>query len=163
FAAGDVTGKWQLAYVATKEGEVAAANCAGRRETISYQNIPESIFTIPEIGCIGLSEKQAIEKQMNIKTGVFPYQALGKAHAAGETVGMAKVIIDRDSHKLIGVHIAGELATEIIHIASIAMSAGMTIEQMLKAYWCHPVFSEILMEALLVCEGKPLHIPGPKK
>ncbi|MGC8805736.1 MAG: dihydrolipoyl dehydrogenase, partial [Candidatus Ratteibacteria bacterium] len=157
FAAGDVTGKWQLAYVATKEGEIAASNCAGRHETISYQNIPESIFTIPEIGCIGLNEKQAIEKQLNIKTGIFPYQALGKAHAAGETVGVAKVIVDRDSHKLIGVHIAGELATEIIHIASIAMSAGMTIEQMLKAYWCHPVFSEILMEALLVCEGKPMH------
>ncbi|HXK44434.1 MAG TPA: NAD(P)/FAD-dependent oxidoreductase, partial [bacterium] len=107
FAAGDVTGRWQLAYVATKEGEIAASNCAGKHEAISYENIPESIFTIPEIGCIGLSEKQALEKQLNIKTGIFPYQALGKAHASGETVGLAKVIVDTDSHKLVGVHIAG--------------------------------------------------------
>jgi len=163
FAAGDVTGKWQLAYVATKQGEVAASNCAGKNETISYNNIPETIFTLPEIGLIGLTEQQALEKHMKIKTGKFPYQALGKAHTCGETTGLAKVIVDQQTQKLLGVHIIGEGATEIIHTASIAMVAGLTVEDMLKAYWSHPTFSEILMETLFVCQDIPLHIPRTKK
>lgn len=157
YAAGDITGKWQLAYVATRQGEIAASNCAGQNQTISYENIPETIFTMPEIGSIGITQQHLDERK--VKIGRFPYMALGKAHTQSETTGMAKVIVDQDSQKIIGVHIAGEQASEIIHIASIAMSKGMTLKEMLDAYWSHPTFSEILMEALFVAEGKPLHIP----
>ncbi|MCM8788684.1 MAG: dihydrolipoyl dehydrogenase [Candidatus Omnitrophica bacterium] len=158
YAAGDVTGKWQLAYVATKQGEIAAENCAGKNEVISYENIPETIFTTPEIGTVGITEQEAQSQKKEIKIGRFPYMALGKAHAAGNTSGMAKVIVDQETDKLLGVHIAGEQASEIVHIASIAMSKGMTLKEMTNAYWSHPTFSEILMEALFVAEGKPLHI-----
>ncbi|MCM8815836.1 MAG: dihydrolipoyl dehydrogenase, partial [Candidatus Omnitrophica bacterium] len=135
------------------------ANCAGKNQSISYQNIPETIFTIPEIGAVGITEQDAQKQQKKGKISRFPYMALGKAHAAGSTTGIAKVIIDQESDKLAGVHIVGDQASEIVHIASIAMSKGMKLKEMTDAYWSHPTFSEILMEALFVAEGKPLHIP----
>ncbi len=163
FAAGDVTGKWQLAYVATKEGETAASACAGKVRGISYENIPETIFTIPEIGVIGITQEQALSSGRKIKIGKFPYMALGKAYASGSLNGFAKIIVDAETEKILGVHIAGENATEIIHTASLAISNGLTVKDMLKSYYCHPTFSEILMEALFVCEEKPLHIPPVRK
>ncbi len=159
YAAGDITGKWQLAYVATRQGEIAASNCAGKEETISYENIPETIFTIPEIACTGLTQQQAESENLKVKIGRFPYTALGKAYTKGETSGMAKVIVDAETEKILGVHIIGENATEIIHPACVAMSKGMTVKELLDVYWSHPTFSEILMEALSAAEGMPLHIP----
>lgn len=159
YAAGDVTGKWQLAYVATRQGEVAAENCAGKQQTISYDNIPETIFTMPEIGSVGITEVDAQKNGLKIKVGRFPYMALGKAHTAGDTAGLAKVIVDSETDRLLGVHITGEQASEIIHAACIGISRKMTVKEMLNVYWSHPTFSEILMEALLVAQGNPLHIP----
>ncbi len=163
FAAGDVTGKWQLAYVATKEGEIAASACAGEYPVISYENIPETVFTIPEIGVVGITEQQALAEKKQIRVGRFPYSALGKAFASGNIQGFTKIIVDPETEKILGVHIIGENATEIIHTASLAISNGLTVKEMLQSYYCHPTFSEIIMEALLVCEGKPLHIPKTKK
>lgn len=159
FAAGDVTGKWQLAYVATRQGEIAAENCAGKEVSISYNYIPETIFTIPEIGSVGVSQDTAKQQGMKIKIGRFPYAALGKSYTSGDTTGIAKVLVDAETDRLVGVHIVGEQASEIVHTASIAMSKGMTVKEMLQSYWSHPTFSEIIMEALFVAEEKPLHIP----
>ncbi|MCX7705378.1 MAG: dihydrolipoyl dehydrogenase [bacterium] len=159
YAAGDITGRWQLAYVATRQGEIAAENCAGKHETISYENIPETIFTMPEIGAIGMTEQQAQNQGLKVKVGRFPYMALGKAHTAGDTTGLAKVIVCEETGKILGVHIIGEQASEIIHAACVGMSKGMTIKEMLAVFWSHPTFSEIIMEALLVAKGTPLHIP----
>ncbi|HOQ81670.1 MAG TPA: dihydrolipoyl dehydrogenase, partial [bacterium] len=89
--------------------------------------------------------------------------ALGKAFASGNIQGFTKIIVDPETEKILGVHIIGENATEIIHTASLAISNGLTVKEMLQSYYCHPTFSEIIMEALLVCEGKPLHIPKTKK
>ncbi|MCM8758859.1 MAG: dihydrolipoyl dehydrogenase [Candidatus Omnitrophica bacterium] len=158
YAAGDVVGIWQLAYVATRQGEIAAENCAGKNETISYENIPETIFTMPEIGSVGITQQKAEEQGLNIKIGSFPYLALGKAHTAGDTTGMAKVIVDSETEKILGIHVIGEQASEIIHAGCVAMSKSMTLKEMLSVYWSHPTFSEILMEALLVAKGTPLHI-----
>lgn len=163
FAAGDITGRWQLAYVATKEGEIAASTCAGKYQHISYENIPETIFTIPEIGVIGITQQEALSSRRKIKISKFPYAALGKAHATGSIEGFAKVIVDIETEKILGAHIVGENATEIIHTACLAISSGLTVKDMLNSYYCHPTFSEILMETLFVCEGKPLHIPPIKK
>ncbi len=159
YAAGDVTGIWQLAYVATRQGEVAAENCSGKSETISYENIPETIFTMPEIGSAGITQQKAEEQGLKIKSGSFPYMALGKAHTSGDTTGLAKVIVDSETEKILGIHVIGEQASEIIHAGCVAISKEMTLKEILSVYWSHPTFSEILMEACLVARGTPLHIP----
>lgn len=157
YAAGDVAGRAMLAYTASKEGIVAAENASGIESKMDYSVIPSSVFTEPEIGCVGLKERDAIERGIKINKGSFQLRALGRAHASGDISGMVKVISDAGTDKVLGVHIIGSHATEMIHEAVAAMKAGMTSKGLEDTIHCHPVFSEGIMEAAADVHGRAIH------
>ncbi len=162
YAIGDVNGKSMLAYVATKQGEILADLFAGKQAQMNYENIPDSIFTFPNMASCGLTEEKALSQGYKIKTGKCSYQAIGRAYASGNITGMAKIIAEQDTHRILGVHIIGENAPDIIHLLELAISKKMTTKNLAEIYFCHPTFSESILEALLEIEDKPIHLP-PKK
>jgi len=159
YAIGDINGKFPLAYVATKEGEIAAENISGKETTFTYEAIPEVIFTDPQISVCGLNEQQAKEKGINVKVGKFPYTALGRAYADKKTDGFVKVVVNSDTGEVIGIHIVGESATEIISFSTLAVKYKMSYEKLEKILYCHPTYSESLMEAISDIEKKSIHLP----
>src|SRR5262245_13911610 len=150
YAIGDVTGKSMLAHVASAQGKTAVENIMGHRTTIRYDVIPAGIFTLPEIGRVGLTESQAgewaAEANASVKIGRFRYTALGKAQATGDTTGWCKVIA-ASSGKILGVHIIGAHAADLIHEAALAMQLGATVAQVAEMIHAHPTLAEGFMEA----------------
>ena len=122
YAAGDVTGGKLLAHKASAEGIVAVTNALGGDKTMRYETIPAGIFTHPEIGSIGLTEAQAKEAGNGVKIGRFPYRALGRSQAAGEIAGEVKIVASEGTGEILGVHIIGASAAELIHEAAVAMT-----------------------------------------
>lgn len=161
YAIGDVAGKWMLAYTASAEGCIAAANCAGQDVEINYNGVPNAIFTHPEVGTVGMREKQAIENGHKVKTGQFLFRVLGKAQAENEIEGLVKVVADADSDKVLGVHIVGAHATELIHECALAVRLGLTAGEFGEAFHAHPVMSEAILEAVHDVHGLSIH--NPKK
>jgi dihydrolipoamide dehydrogenase len=157
YAIGDVTGGPLLAHVASRQGIVAACNASGKDETMDYSVVPAGIFTSPEIGSVGLREQQADENGIKIKVGRFQFRTLGKAHAIGEIGGMVKIIADAGNDKVIGVHIVGAHATDLIHEGAMAMQAGMTAEGTARMIHAHPTLSEAIMEAAEDVNGEAIH------
>jgi dihydrolipoamide dehydrogenase len=157
YAIGDVTGKSMLAHVASAQGKVAASNAMGTTQSINYDVIPAGIFTLPEIGRVGLTEQQAKERGVNISIGRFRYGGLGKAQAVGETAGQFKIIADQQSKKIVGVHIIGAHAADLIHEGALAMQGGLTVTDMADMIHAHPTLSEGLMEAAEDMEGLAIH------
>lgn len=147
YAIGDVIGGYLLAHVASKEGKVAAGNIAGNDEEMDYSTIPWTIFTSPEIGAVGLDERQALDKNLEVSTGFFPFTNSGKAHISAETEGFVKILSDKSSGEILGAQIIGPRASDLIHEISIAMNAEMTIEGLAKSVYSHPTLSEAVMEA----------------
>jgi dihydrolipoamide dehydrogenase len=159
YAIGDVTGGILLAHMASKEGIVAAYNACGIEKKIDYSVVPAAIFTSPEIGSVGLREHQAKDKGINIKTGHFQFRALGKAHAMGEIAGMIKIIADADTDKVLGVHIIGPHASDLVHEGALAMKAGLTTKEVADMIHAHPTLAEGLMEAAEDVHGEAIHAP----
>ena len=157
YAIGDVTGKSMLAHVASAQGKVAASNVMGITQSINYEVIPAGIFTLPEIGRVGLTEQQARERGMPITVGRFRYGGLGKAQAVGETTGQFKIIADEQSKKIIGVHIIGAHAADLIHEGALAMQRGLTVTNVADMIHAHPTLSEGLMEAAEDMDGLAIH------
>lgn len=158
YAIGDVIGGIMLAHVASTEGLVAVENALGGNRRIDYKIVPSAIFTSPDIGSVGLREKEALERH-DIKIGRFPFRALGKAHASGDIVGMVKVIADSRDDRILGVHIIGPHATDLIHEATVAMKMGATVRDIAYSIHAHPTLSEALMEASEDAHGMAIHIP----
>ncbi len=163
YAIGDVTGKMMLAHVASHQGIIAAENAMGGDWAMDYSTVPSAIFTMPEVGSVGLREYQAREKGIAVKTGRFQFRGLGKAHAMGEIVGMAKVVSDADTDRVLGVHICGPHATDIIHEAALAMRLGAKTSDISEMVHAHPTLSEALMEAALDVSGISIHTPKQQK
>ena len=157
YAIGDVTGKSMLAHVASAQGKVAASNVMGITQSINYEVIPAGIFTLPEIGRVGLTEQQARERGMPITVGRFRYGGLGKAQAVGETTGQFKIIADEQSKKILGVHIIGAHAADLIHEGALAMQRGLTVTNVADMIHAHPTLSEGLMEAAEDMDGLAIH------
>ncbi len=163
YAIGDVNGKYPYAYIATKEGGTAAAAIAGRNTAeMDYENIPETIFSQPEIGTCGLTEAQAKEKNTNVSVGKFPYAALGKAYAEKHTEGFVKVVADAGTKEILGIHIVGKGATELVSFSTLAVKNRMKIGDVEKILFCHPTYAEGIMEAVEDVEKRSVHLP-PKK
>lgn len=156
FAVGDVISQKMFAHVAYEQGVIAAENAMGANRTFSYENIPYGIYTHPEIGSVGLTEKDAREKNPNIKIGKFPFAALGIAAAMGETEGFIKVISD-EKGKLLGVHILGPEATNLIGSATLAIKNGLTVDKLAGIWQAHPTYPEGLQEAALAALKRSLH------
>jgi dihydrolipoamide dehydrogenase len=163
FAVGDVTaGSTQLAHAATSQGVVAAENAAGRRARIET-TVPACIFTSPEVGAVGMSEAQAQAAGRAVKTGVFPFSALGKAMAVGETEGFVKWIADAATDQLLGAQAIGAHATELIAEAALAVRHELTAEELGRTIHAHPTLSETWMEAAHMVHGACLHLPPGKR
>ncbi len=165
YAIGDVVGKAMLAHVASAQGKVAVENILGHSTRINYEVIPAGIFTLPEIGRVGLTEQQARERaqaaggdpDQSVKVGRFRYVGLGKAQAVGDTTGLFKVIADAPTDKILGVHILGAHAADLIHEAALAMQVGATIAQVAGMIHAHPTLSEGLLEAVEDVNGAAVH------
>ena len=159
YAIGDVTGGILLAHMASKEGLVAAKNIMGIGAAINYNVVPAAIFTSPEIASVGLREYQAVEKGIKYVTGHFPFRGLGKAHAMGDLTGFIKLIAEGSSDKLIGAHIIGPHASDLIHEAALAMKTGLTIRDIAETIHAHPTLAEGVMEAAEDAHGEAVHVP----
>jgi dihydrolipoamide dehydrogenase len=159
YAIGDVVGGMLLAHVASKGGLVAVANALGGSQKLDTRVVPNAIFTHPEIGSVGLKEKEAKDLGYEVGVGRVPYRALGKSHALGEIVGEVKIVADSGSGELLGVHIIGPCATELIHEAALALSLEATVEDLAEMIHAHPTLSELLMEAAHDVSGRAIHIP----
>jgi dihydrolipoamide dehydrogenase len=166
YAIGDVVGKAMLAHVASAQGKVAADNFLGHPRTINYDVIPTGIFTLPEIGRVGLTEQQARDRclaagkdpQQALKIGRFRYGGLGKAQATGDIQGLVKVIAETDTDRILGAHILGTHATDLIHEAALAMHVGATAASVADMIHAHPTFAEGLMEAVEDVHGRAIHL-----
>lgn len=162
YAIGDVRGEILLAYTAVHDGSVAVDNCLGEKAGKNYLGCPSVIFTHPEVASVGLREREASEKY-DIVIGKFPLRALGKAHAENEIAGEVKVIGDKKTDKLLGVHIVGAHATEIIHTAALAVNRELTVTQLGSLIFGHPVVSESIMEAAHDLHGMSVHLAKKRK
>ncbi len=161
YAIGDVVGGIMLAHVASTEGIVAAENIMGQSREMDYNIVPAGIFTMPEIGSVGLREKQAKEKGLDIKIGRFQFRGLGKAHAMGEIAGMAKIIADAKTDKVLGLHIIGAHAADLVHEGAVAMRLGAKAKDIATTIHSHPTLSEAIMEASEDLHKMAIHAPKP--
>jgi dihydrolipoamide dehydrogenase len=162
FAIGDVVGKIQLAHVATHQGMVAAGVVAGHDEKMDYKAVPGATFTHPEVASVGLSEAKAKEAGHDVVVGKFPFAALGRAQTYGSTEGLVKVVADRKYGEILGVHIIGPSASDLIPEAVLALTLEATLEDIANAIHAHPTLGEGTMEASMVALGLPLHV-GPSR
>lgn len=158
YAAGDCIGNYLLAHVASMEAEVAVENALGGTIEMNYTIVPRCIFTYPEIGGVGLIEKEALAKGHKIKIGRFPFIANGRALAEDETEGMVKIIADEKSNKVIGCIILGNRGTDLIAELALGMKKEMKLKDVIETIHAHPTLSEAVRESALKAEGRPLHI-----
>lgn len=159
FAIGDVLGpsKVMLAHVALMEGIIAAENAMGQNTRMDYHAVPSAIFTIPEVAGAGLTEDQALESGMAMRADTVLFRSLGKAHVIGEIAGQAKIISARDSGKVVGVHLIGPHATDLIAEGTLAIQTGRTVAELAQTIHAHPTLSEIMFETALKAMDQPLH------
>lgn len=158
YAIGDVIGGRLLAHVASAEGVIAARNAMGDNAQIDYSAVPSAIFTSPEIASVGIREQEAIEKGMNIRTGHFLFRALARSHIMGEIEGMVKIISDGASDRILGVHIIGPHASDLIHEGTLAISRGVRTRDVISMMHAHPTLSEVFQEAAADVHGEAIHI-----
>ncbi|HEX7400918.1 MAG TPA: dihydrolipoyl dehydrogenase, partial [candidate division Zixibacteria bacterium] len=158
FAAGDCIGNWLLAHVASMEAEIAVENALGEDKKMDYHAVPACIFTHPEIGSVGLNERQAKEKGLEVKTGKFPMMACGRAQAENEPDGFVKVVVEKTSGKILGAQILGHRATDLIAELTLAIQMGAKTSDIIDTIHAHPTLSEPTREAVLKAEGRPIHM-----
>lgn len=159
YAIGDVVGKILLAHVASRQGLVAAVNAMGGSAEMDYSAVPAAVFTTPEIASVGLREFQTREKGLKYRTGQFPYRALGKAHAIGEIAGFIKIIADEATDEILGAHIIGAHASDMIHELVVARAKGLTAREIASVIHIHPTLPEGIMEAAGAVHGEAIHAP----
>jgi dihydrolipoamide dehydrogenase len=159
YAIGDATGPQLLAHKAMAEGVVAAEAIAGRDpRPVDYGNVPSCTYCRPQVASLGLTEAQAKEGGRELTVGKFPFTASGKAVALGETDGFVKVVADKSTGEILGVHILGPEATEIIHEFSLGRTLEATLEEIIHTIHAHPTLSEASLEATLGALGHAIHI-----
>ncbi|THB79691.1 MAG: dihydrolipoyl dehydrogenase [Desulfobacteraceae bacterium] len=159
WAIGDILGpsRVMLAHVASHEGIIAAENILGQKKEMNYDVIPGAIFTMPEIGTVGLSESEALKKCMDIECFSVNFRTLGKAQAIDEIAGEVKVIVNKADRTLLGVHMIGPHATDLIAEATLAIQQKVTVEQIAHTIHAHPTLAEIMGEVALKASGSAIH------
>ncbi len=157
YAIGDATGGIMLAHVASAEGIAAAENCAGLDSTVDYRVVPNCIFTHPEIAGVGITEQEAKAQGIAVKVSKFPFTGNGKALTIGENIGTVKLIAREEDGVLLGAHILGPHAADLIHELALAIKQGLTGTAIAHTIHAHPTLSEAVMEAAHGLVGKPLH------
>jgi dihydrolipoamide dehydrogenase len=158
FAIGDVSGPPLLAHKATKEGEVVAEVIAGHKAEKDWVSIPGAVFTDPEIAVAGMTAEEAQKKGVEVVIGKFPFAALGKAMAMGETEGFVKVVADKATKQVLGVHIVGPEASTMISEGALALEMAAFLEDLSFTVHPHPTLGEAMMEAAAHAMGAAIHI-----
>jgi dihydrolipoamide dehydrogenase len=159
YAIGDVAGPPMLAHKGSREGVVVAERIAGHNpQAIKYDNVPSVTYCHPEVASIGLTEEQVKDKKLEYQVGRFPFSANGRARTANETEGFVKIIRDKKYGEILGAHIVGSHASEIIHELAVARENEYTVEEVDLAIHAHPTLSEAIAEAALDSMGRVIHI-----
>jgi dihydrolipoamide dehydrogenase len=158
YAIGDVIGNPMLAHKASKEGEVVAEIIAGHNRVIDYLAMPAVIFTDPEIATVGISEAEAKEKGINAASGKFPFAASARALTQGSTEGYVKVIYEKETKQVLGFHIIGPDASDLIGEAALAIEMGSSVEDIALTVHPHPTLTESMMEGAKAALGEAIHI-----
>lgn len=160
YAAGDVNGRLALAHAASAQARVAVDHILGHDPVpLDDGAIPWAVFTMPEIGCVGLTEDAAVAAGYAVNCGRFDLRGLGKAQAMGALTGLAKVVVDRVSGRLLGVHLIGAHASDMVHEAAVLISQGATVHTITQTVHAHPTLSEALLEAAEDAFGQATHKP----
>ena len=159
YAIGDVLGpeRVMLAHVASTEAMVAAENAMGAKRVMDYAAVPGAIFTMPEVACVGLTETQANEQGMDVRSDTVMFRTIGKAQVIGELAGQATIVSDKDSGKVRGVHIIGPHATDLLGEGALAVANRLGVGDIADTIHAHPTLAEIMLEVGLKAQGKALH------
>jgi len=163
YAIGDVVRGAMLAHKASEEGVMVAERIAGHKVQMNYDLIPSVIYTHPEIAWVGKTEQQLKAEGVAVNVGSFPFAASGRAMAAGETAGFVKIIASAETDRVLGVHVIGPSAAELVQQGAIAMEFGSSAEDLGLMVFSHPTLSEALHEAALAVNGGAIHIANRKK
>jgi len=163
YAIGDVVRGAMLAHKASEEGVMVAERIAGHKAQMNYDLIPSVIYTHPEIAWVGKTEQQLKAEGVAVNVGSFPFAASGRAMAAGENAGFVKIIADATTDRVLGVHVIGPSAAELVQQGAIAMEFGSSAEDLGLMVFSHPTLSEALHEAALAVNGGAIHIANRKK
>jgi dihydrolipoamide dehydrogenase len=163
FAIGDVVGKVQLAHVATHQGLVTAGVIAGHDEKMDYKAVPAATFTHPEVASVGLTEQKARDAGHDVVVGKFPFVALGRAQTFGNVDGLMKIVADRKYGEILGVHVIGPSASDLIPEGVLAIQLEATLEDIANTIHAHPTLGEASMEASMVALGLPVHVGPPRR
>jgi dihydrolipoamide dehydrogenase len=159
YAIGDVVNTPWLAHVASKEGILAVDHMKGNHpKPINYDHVPNCTYCYPEVASVGLTEREARKRGYEVKVGKFPFSAIGKANIIGKPDGFVKIVASAKYDELLGVHIVGAKATELISEATIALELESTIEELLHTIHPHPTLSEAMGEAAHAVLGETIHI-----
>jgi dihydrolipoamide dehydrogenase len=159
YAIGDVTGGWMLSQAASSMGIIAAENAMGQRKKFRSHLVPRAIWTIPEVGAVGLSEEAAEARGIEVEVGDFPYAINGLAMARDQMAGAVKIVSDARYGEILGVHIVGAGATELIGEAVLAMQLDARAQELAAGMRAHPTFSESVVDAARDVEGWALYLP----
>ncbi|MGK0467135.1 dihydrolipoyl dehydrogenase [Clostridium sp.] len=160
YAIGDCTGKNMLAHVASEQGIVAAERIMGKNSKMDYKTVPACVYIRPELASVGLTEEQVKTSGIPYRVGKFPLAANGKALIMGETSGVIKIIADVKYDEILGVHILGPGATDIITEGALALRLECTLEELITTIHAHPTVGEAMREAVLAVNKQAIHIPN---
>ncbi len=159
YAIGDVTGGWMLSHSASSMAVFAAENAMGKRKQFPYHLIPRGLWTFPQVGAVGLSEEEAEKNGYDVETGSFPYSINGLAMTANQADGAVKIISDSQYGEILGVHIVGACATELVGEAALAMQLECTASELARGIRVHPTFSETIVDASRDVMSWALYLP----
>jgi dihydrolipoamide dehydrogenase len=158
YAIGDVIAGPMLAHKAMEEGVAAVERMAGHASHVNYDAVPNVVYTWPELASVGLSEEQAQSQEIQFRVGTFPFMANGRARCMNETEGTVKILADAKTDRVLGVHILGPRASDLIAEGALAMEFGASAEDIARSVHAHPTLPEAMKEAALAVHGRALHI-----
>ncbi|MFH1406467.1 MAG: dihydrolipoyl dehydrogenase [Candidatus Omnitrophota bacterium] len=158
YAAGDITGGYLLAHAASYEGVVAAENISGIKKQADYFCVPSCVYTEPGVASVGINEDKAKQQNLDYSSAKFPFKALGRAHATGDTEGFVKLIVNKKTQELLGCQIIGPHASDLIAEAALAIGASLKVKDLAETIHAHPTFSESIMETAHKIYGSPIHM-----
>ncbi len=159
YAVGDITGGWMNSHAASAMGVTAAENAMGQSNTIPFDHIPRGVWSFPQVGAVGLTEEEAEKKGFDVEVGDFPYPVNGLAMSYGEVDGAVKIVMEARSQEILGVHIVGSNATELVGEAVMALQLECTADELAHTIRVHPTFSEAIMDAGRDALGWALYLP----
>lgn len=163
WAIGDVVRGPMLAHKGSEEGVIVAERIAGQKAVMNYAIIPNVIYTNPEVASVGQTEEELKSAGIEYNVGIFPFLAIGRAVAADSQDGMVKILADAETDRILGCHIVGPSASDLVQQVAIAMEFGSTAEDLGMTVFGHPTFSEAVKEAALAVHGHAIHMPNRKK